>query len=101
AGGRLARLEELLLGHGELLVGCALLGLDAPDRLPRLLLTKLLGPELLVGAPPLEGDLILLARYTGRGFAGRRHLQIVADDRLFLAVQLRLEGDDRRFRARD
>ena len=95
--GRLARLEELPLRRRQLLVGRALLGLDALNRLPRLVLALFLRAQLLFRAATLDGDLLLLPRHAVGGFAGRGDLQVVTDDRLFLAMQLRLERGDRRF----
>src|SRR5262249_34632691 len=95
-GGGLAALEEPALRRRELLVGRFLLGLDSLNRLPRFLLTLLLRPQLFLGAAPLDGDLLLLAGDTLRRLAGVGHLQVVADDRLFLAVQLRLQRGDGR-----
>ena len=40
-------------------------------------------------------DLLLLARHALRGVAGGRHLQVVADDRLLLAMELGLQRGDR------
>src|SRR6185369_2823873 len=94
-GGRLARLEQLPLRRRQLLVGRALLGLDALDRLPRLVFAPLLRAQLLFRAAALERGLFLLPRHTVRGITRRGHLQVVADDGLFLAVELGLERRDR------
>ena len=50
----LARLEQLALRRRQLLVGRPLLGLDALDRLARLVLALLLRAQLFLGAAPLD-----------------------------------------------
>ena len=70
------------------------------DRLARFVLARFLRAQLLFGRAALDGDLLLLARDALGRVAAPPHLQLEADDRLLLAVQLALQRQRSRTRRR-
>ena len=80
------------------LIGRALLHFDPRDRLACFVLPRFLRTPLLFCRAPFHGNLLLFARDSICRIAARCQLQVEADDRLLLAVELTLEGQNRRLR---
>ena len=97
----LARIAQPMLRVRQLLVGGALLLLEPRNRLARFALPRLETVALLFGAAPLDLeqlDLLLhLLQVVGRPL----QLQLEADDRLFLAMQIGIDRGQRVRHLRD
>ena len=83
--------EQPALRAIQLIVCFALIGFDAGDRLPRLVLTGVLRPLLFFGRTPLDRNLLALATDALRCFFRGADLKLVADRRLFLTVLFALQ----------
>ena len=98
---RLAGIEQPALRAIQLVVGLALIGLDPDDRLPRFILSRVLGALLFFSRASFDGDLLALPRDALRRAVGRSDLQVEADHGLFLPMLLALQRRRRRLRGRD
>ena len=88
---RLARVEQPALRPIQLVVGLALVRLDARDRLPRLFLPRILGALLFLRGPAFGGDLLALPGDPLRRVVGGADLQVEADHGLLLPMLLALQ----------